>query len=168
MWGSDFIVGLAANVRVMSSTSIRVLPLGTYIIFFLLPMTLLVCQVILLNDVGTSSLGLTFGLVGLLADTMGDNPFFSSCLPVLPPELLLVDCCCFLSFANIGFSSYVFRLKLSFEWHFASHDKPVLVLCGQLELGKLKPPDSQIGMSGLAVPEFLLHSTNSLDRSGLL
>jgi hypothetical protein len=53
------------------------------------------------------------------------------------------------------------------NWHFASHDKLFLVLCEQLELGKLEPPDSQIGLSGLAIPGFLLHSTNSLDRSGL-
>jgi hypothetical protein len=79
MWGSDFNVGLAADVRVMSLASIGVLHLGTHAIFFLLPMTLLACRVILLNDVGTLSFGLAFGSVGLLADTMGDNPFSSSC-----------------------------------------------------------------------------------------
>jgi hypothetical protein len=83
MWGSDFNVVLAVDVQVMSSALFGVLPLGTHIIFFLLPMTLLACQVILLNDVGTSSFGLAFGSMGLLADTMGDNPFSSSCPPSL-------------------------------------------------------------------------------------
>jgi hypothetical protein len=53
------------------------------------------------------------------------------------------------------------------NWLFASNDKPFLDLCGQLELEKLKPPDSQTGLFGLAVPEFLLHSTDSMDRSEL-
>jgi hypothetical protein len=54
------------------------------------------------------------------------------------------------------------------NWPFASHDNPFPVLCGQLELGKPEPPDSQTGMPGLAIPGFSLHSTDSLDRSGLL
>jgi hypothetical protein len=37
MWGADFNVVLAVDVRVMSSTLIGVLPLGTHIIFLLLP-----------------------------------------------------------------------------------------------------------------------------------
>jgi hypothetical protein len=53
------------------------------------------------------------------------------------------------------------------NWPCASHDKPFLVLCGQLELGKLEPSDSQTKLSGLVVPGFSLHSTNSLDRSDL-
>jgi hypothetical protein len=118
MWSSDFNVSQAADVRVMSSASIGVLPLGTHIIFFLLPITLPVCRVILLNVVGTQSFGLAFGSLGLLANTMGDNPFSSSCPLVLPPELLLAYCCCFLSFVNIGFSSCVFRFKLSFKLAF--------------------------------------------------
>jgi hypothetical protein len=79
MWGFDFIIGLAVDIRVMSSTLIGVLPLGTHIIFFLLPMTLLACRVILLNDVGTLSFGLAFGPVGLLVDTIGGNSFPNSC-----------------------------------------------------------------------------------------
>jgi hypothetical protein len=54
-----------------------------------------------------------------------------------------------------------------FIWPCASHHKPFLVLCGQLELGKSNPRDSQTGLSGLAIPGFPLHSTDSLDRSGL-
>jgi hypothetical protein len=77
--GSDFNIVLAVDVRVMSSALFRVLHLGTHIIFFLLPTTLLACRVILLNDVGTSSFGSTFGPVDLLADTMGDNSFPNSC-----------------------------------------------------------------------------------------
>jgi hypothetical protein len=53
------------------------------------------------------------------------------------------------------------------NWPFALHDKPFLALCGQLELEKSEPPDSRTGMSGLAVPKFLLHSTDSLDRNSL-
>jgi hypothetical protein len=53
------------------------------------------------------------------------------------------------------------------NWPFASHDKSFLILCGQLELGKLKHLDFQIGLSSLSIPGFLLHSTDSLDRSGL-
>jgi hypothetical protein len=79
MWGSDFNVGLAVDIQVMSSSLIGVLPLGTHIIFFLLLTTLLACQVILLNDIGTLSFGLAFGPVGLLTDTMGDNSFPNSC-----------------------------------------------------------------------------------------
>jgi hypothetical protein len=60
MWGSDFNVVLGVDVRAMSSALIRVLPLGTHISFLLLPTTLLACQVILLNDVGTSSFSLSF------------------------------------------------------------------------------------------------------------
>jgi hypothetical protein len=60
MWGSDFNVVLAVDVRVMSSALIGVLPLGTHIIFLLLPTTLLACWLILLNDIGTSSFGLVF------------------------------------------------------------------------------------------------------------
>jgi hypothetical protein len=77
MWGSNFNVGPIVDVRVMNSALIGVLPLGTHTIFFLLSMTLLACQVVLLNDVGTSSFGLAFGPVGSLTDTMGDNPFSS-------------------------------------------------------------------------------------------
>jgi hypothetical protein len=44
-----------------------VLPLGTHIFFFLLPMTLLACQVILLNDVVASSFDLAFGSVGFVS-----------------------------------------------------------------------------------------------------
>jgi hypothetical protein len=65
----------------MSSALIGVLPLGTHIIFFFLPTALLAGQVILLNDVGTSSFSLAFGPVGLLADTMEDNSFPNSCPP---------------------------------------------------------------------------------------
>jgi hypothetical protein len=57
--------------------------------------------------------------------------------------------------------------KPHLNWPFASHDKPFLILCGQLELGKLEPPNSQTRMSNLAIPRFLLHSTDSLDRSSL-
>jgi hypothetical protein len=53
------------------------------------------------------------------------------------------------------------------NWSFASNDKPFSDLCGQLELEKLEPPDFQTGLSGLAVPRFSLHSTDSLDRSDL-
>jgi hypothetical protein len=77
MWGFDFNISLAVDVRVMSLVLIVVLSLGTHIIFFLLPTTLLVCWVILLNDVVTSSFGLAFGSVGLLVDTMGNNLFLA-------------------------------------------------------------------------------------------
>jgi hypothetical protein len=77
MRGSDFNVGLVVDVRVMSFALIGVLPLETHIIFLLLPMTLLACWVILLNDVGTSSFGLAFGPVGLLADTVGTILFLA-------------------------------------------------------------------------------------------
>jgi hypothetical protein len=60
MWGSDFNVVLVVGVRIMSSALIGVLPLGTHIIFLPLPMTLLACRLILLNNVGTSSFGLVF------------------------------------------------------------------------------------------------------------
>jgi hypothetical protein len=60
MWGSDFNVVLVVDVRVMTLALIRVLPLGTHIIFLLLPTALLACRVILLNDVGTLSFGLAF------------------------------------------------------------------------------------------------------------
>jgi hypothetical protein len=53
------------------------------------------------------------------------------------------------------------------NWPFTSDDKPFSDLCGQLELGKLEPPDSQTGLSDLALPGFLLHLSDSLDRSGL-
>jgi hypothetical protein len=53
------------------------------------------------------------------------------------------------------------------NWPFSSDDKPFSDLCGQLEPGKSEPSDSQIRLSGLAVLEFSLHSTNSLDRNGL-
>jgi hypothetical protein len=79
MWGSDFNVVIAVDVRVMSSALIGVMPLGTHIIFLLLPTTLLACRVILSNDVGTSSFGLAFSPVDLLADTMRDNSFSNSC-----------------------------------------------------------------------------------------
>jgi hypothetical protein len=151
----------------MSSASIGVLPLGTHIIFFLLPMTLLACRVILLNDVETSSFNLAFGSVGLLADTVWDNPFSSSFPLILPLELLLADCCCFLSFTNIGFHHVYSDSNSHLNWPFVSHGKPFLVFCGQLELGKPEPPDSQTGLFILAAPGFSLHSTDSLDRSGL-
>jgi hypothetical protein len=57
MWGSDYNIVVVVDVRVMSSTLIGLLPLGTHIIFMLLPMTLLAYRLILLNDVGTSSFG---------------------------------------------------------------------------------------------------------------
>jgi hypothetical protein len=79
MWGSDFNVVLAVDVWVMSSALIGVLPLGTHIIFLLLPTALLACWLILWNDVGTSSSDLVFWPVSLLTATMGDNPFSSSC-----------------------------------------------------------------------------------------
>jgi predicted nucleic acid-binding protein len=60
MWGSDFNIVLAVDVEVICSALIGVLPLGTHIIFLLLHMALLACQLILLNDVGTSSFGLVF------------------------------------------------------------------------------------------------------------
>jgi hypothetical protein len=60
MWGSNFNVVLAVDVRVLSSTLIGVLPLGTHIIFLLLPMALLACRLILLNNVGTLFFGLVF------------------------------------------------------------------------------------------------------------
>jgi hypothetical protein len=66
-----------------------------------------------------------------------------------------------------AFHSVHLDLNPHLNWPFASDDKPFLDLCGQLELGKLKPLDSQTGLSGLAAPRFSLHSTNSLDRSGL-
>jgi hypothetical protein len=86
---------------------------------------------------------------------------------VLAPELLSVDCCCFLSFANIGFHPVYSDLNPHLNRPFASDDKTFLELCGQLELGKPEPPDSQTGLSGLAVPRFLHYSTDSLNRSGL-
>jgi hypothetical protein len=79
MWGSDFNVVLAVDLRVMSSALIGVLPLGTYIIFLLLSMTLIACRLILLNDIEISSFGLVFWPVSLLATTLGNNSFSNSC-----------------------------------------------------------------------------------------
>jgi hypothetical protein len=118
MWGSDFYVGLAVDVRVMYSALIGVLPLGTHIIFSLLPTTLLACRVILLSDVGISSFGLAFGPLGLLANTMGDNSFPNSCPLVPAPKLPSAHCCCFLSFTNISFSLCASRFEPSFELAF--------------------------------------------------
>jgi hypothetical protein len=118
MSGSNFSVGLAVDVRVMSSALIGVLPLGTHIIFFLLPTALLACRVILLNDVGTSFFGLAFRPVGLLANTMGGNLFPNSCPPVLVLELPSAEFCCFLSFANIDFLLCASRFEPSFELSF--------------------------------------------------
>jgi hypothetical protein len=118
MWGTDFNVSLAVDVQVMSSAIIGVLPLGTHIIFFLLLTTLLACQLILLNDVGTSSYGLAFGPVDLLTNTMGDNSFPNSCPLVLAPELPSANFCCFLLFANIDFSFCESRFEPSFELAF--------------------------------------------------
>jgi hypothetical protein len=118
MWGFDFNIVLAVDVRVMNLALIGVLPLGTHIIFLLLPTTLLACRLILLNDVGTSSFGLVFWPVSLLTATLGNNSFSNSCPLVLAHELLSADCYCFLSFSNIGFSSCASRLKPSFKFAF--------------------------------------------------
>jgi hypothetical protein len=167
MWGFDFNVGLVVDVRVMTSALIGVLPLETHTIFLLLPTTLLVCRVILLNNVGTLSFGLAFGPVGLLADTMGVILFLAHAPQSyhLNYHQSIVVASCHLKMSAFH---YVYPdLNPHLNWPFASDDKPFSDLCGQLELGKPKPLYYQTELSGLAVPGFSLHSSDSLDRSNL-